>query len=36
MILRFQYFAGSVEIWLEFGYYLYRLLSTSVNEIVVD
>ena len=36
MIVRSQYFAGSLEILLEFGYSVYRLLSTSVNEVAVD
>jgi len=36
MILQSQYFAGSLEILLEFGSFLYRLLSTSVNQIEVD
>ena len=36
MILQSQYFAGSLEIVLMFGSFLNRLLSTSVNKIVLD
>jgi len=31
-----EFFAGSLEVLLEFGYFVYRLLSTSVYKIVVD
>ena len=31
-----EFFAGSLEILLEFVYFVYRPLSTSVDKIVVD